>query len=40
MLFPNETDDYIELDDIDGIEVILENWKTQIIQNVLNISFY
>ena len=35
VLFPDGTNDYIELDDTDRIEVILENWKIQMKQCVL-----
>ena len=30
VLSPDGTNDYVELDDIDGIMVILEDWKTRI----------
>ena len=30
VLYPDGTNDYVELDDIDGIMVILEDWKTRI----------
>ena len=40
MMIPDGNNDCNELDDIDRIEKLLEKWKTQINQYMLDILFY